>query len=220
MIQAMLPTPILPKMLDYSDKPWFWFRVICSLIVILGIIAYVVYGEHHKKISKKLLNLGLPVVLGMTVAFLFMGLVGNVSVVNGSSMEPTLKENDMVFSSKLELKRHGVTYGDIVVLKDIDGTGRNYIKRVIALQGDKVVIKDGQVFVNDKLLQETYTSQNAYTESHGKTEWVVEKDSVFVLGDNRGKGKSKDSRYFGPVPYDGIIGTVTHKIKPEFEVYK
>lgn len=169
-----------------------------------------------KKIVRLLSHLG----LAMVFAFVFVALVGNMANVMGVSMEPTLHEKDIVFNNKLSFRLHGLDHGDIVVTKDVDTTGLYYIKRVIALEGDDVLISGGKVFVNDVMIEEDYTSEYPYTYIHEDGKWAVGEDEVFILGDNRNKHMSKDSRYFGSIPYGSIVGKVTHKIYPKYERYK
>lgn len=93
--------------------------------------------------------------------------------------------------------------GDIIVFDPPNGDTKPYIKRVIATEGETVSFRDGFVYVNDIKLDEPYIS-SGITDCPQCDPVVVPKDSVFVLGDNR--RNSSDSRVFGPVPIDNIIG--------------
>lgn len=93
--------------------------------------------------------------------------------------------------------------GDIVVFDPPNGDSKPYIKRVIATEGETVSFRDGFVYVNDIKLDEPYIS-GGITDCQNCEPVVVPEDSVFVLGDNR--RNSSDSRVFGPVPIDNIIG--------------
>lgn len=90
----------------------------------------------------------------------------------------------------------------------------SYIKRVIGLPGDHVVIKDGKVYINDKQLDESYLQPGVITDN-GRgycTDIIVPEDSVFVMGDNR--SQSTDSRCFGCIPLEKIESKVWIRIWP------
>jgi len=98
---------------------------------------------------------------------------------------------------------------DIVVLRDPEDNGFA-IKRIIAKPGDSVYVKAGKVFVNGKLLQEPYLKPGTKTFADAKHEaelWVCGTNRYFVLGDNR--GNSADSRLYGAVPRQNILGMVS-----------
>ena len=90
----------------------------------------------------------------------------------------------------------------------------SYIKRVIGISGDHVVIKDGKVFVNDQELQETYLPSGIVTDNgHGNcTDVIVPENCVFAMGDNR--AQSSDCRRFGCIPLDKIESKVWIRIWP------
>lgn len=99
--------------------------------------------------------------------------------------------------------------GDVVVFKPLaPGQDKPYIKRTIGLPGDQVSIRDDGVYVNGVVLDEPYLEGRTTNCRTGKPEYcddfTVPEGTVFVLGDNR--NNSEDSRYFGPVPEDRIIG--------------
>ena len=90
----------------------------------------------------------------------------------------------------------------------------SYIKRVIALPGEHIQIKDGKVYINGEELQEEYLPEGTGTHSSGGQfiDLIVPEDTVFVMGDNR--GNSGDSRMFGCIPYDKIEGKVVLRFWP------
>lgn len=91
-------------------------------------------------------------------------------------------------------------------------TKTSYIKRVIATEGQHVVIKDGKVFINDVEFKEDYLQPDVITESTEFTDFIVPEGYVFAMGDNR--TKSTDCRAFGCVPIDKIEGTVVFRFWP------
>lgn len=94
----------------------------------------------------------------------------------------------------------------------IEVTKKSYIKRVIALEGDHVEIKDGVVFVNGVQLQEKYLSSDVITESNIFYDFIVPKNHVFCMGDNR--PRSTDCRHFGCVPLEKLEGIVVFRFWP------
>jgi signal peptidase I len=96
--------------------------------------------------------------------------------------------------------------GDIIVFNPPNGDDKPYIKRVIATEGETVEIREGSVFVNGTELEEPYIREGITdcNRSEENCTWVVPEGNVFALGDNR--RNSSDSRVFGPVPIESIIG--------------
>ena len=90
----------------------------------------------------------------------------------------------------------------------------SYIKRVIGLPGDHVVIKDGKVYINDQEFEESYLQSGVVTDNgHGNcTDITVPENTVFVMGDNR--SQSSDSRCFGCIPLEKIESKVWIRIWP------
>ena len=147
--------------------------------------------------------------------------------VEGSSMRPTLLPghylmvNKMVYH-RLDTERLGKIVpfwqpaeprmihsirppqrGDVIVFNYPLEPDRQFVKRIIGEPGDLVAIDDGQVRVNDRLLDEPYLDFLGHTHMHGVQ---LASDEYFVLGDNR--TGSRDSRHWGPLPADHIIGKV------------
>ena len=132
--------------------------------------------------------------------------------VQQSSMERTLMQEQYVLVDKLTPRFDEYKRGDIVVFtppEDWVGSDRTpFIKRVIGVGGDTVEIHDGGVYINSERLDEPYI----YTESDGSVQstdaaqerWVIPGDELFLMGDHR--QDSADSRAFGPVPADQVIG--------------
>lgn len=146
------------------------------------------------------------------------------SQVRGSSMLPTLHDNDRIFVSRVTYKLRQPQRGDIVVLNSPENKEIEFVKRVIGLPGDTIMIDDCSppfrtecdIYVNGEKLEENYIKDKTqlyensiYTEGEKLT---VPDKSLFVMGDNR--TGSLDSRIFGPVPQDSIIGVVFFRYFP------
>jgi signal peptidase I len=123
--------------------------------------------------------------------------------VEGTSMLPGLTDQERIFINKFVYRLEPVERGDIVVFRYPRDTSKSYIKRVIAVSGDRVRIDDGRVIVNGKRLREAYVPDD-YRDDRSYPETVVPRDSYFLLGDHR--SSSSDSRDFGPVEREYIYG--------------
>jgi signal peptidase I len=117
------------------------------------------------------------------------------------SMEPTLLPHDRVLVNKFLYRLREPQRGDIIVLRYPRDPGRNYIKRIVALPGDKVQIRDGHLLINEAPVEEIYINGTP-TGDYGPE--TVPSDSFFVLGDNR--NNSEDSRAFGFLKRDLVVG--------------
>ena len=137
--------------------------------------------------------------------------------ISGPSMQTTLLENNRVLVNKLSYRLHDVRRGDVVVFDRVttnDGVVAHddLIKRVIAVGGDTVSISQCNVIVNGKKIDESYLdnksggSQNLVDRCRviDLAEQTIPKDKIFVMGDNR--AESFDSRSFGPIDKDLIVG--------------
>lgn len=153
------------------------------------------------------------IVVAVIIAILLKTFVFNTTYVMGNSMHPTLHEADRLFANKLTLYFSGPERGEIIILK-APYEDKDYIKRVIALEGDTVDIVDGRVYLNGKELKEDYIEDGVYTHVYGKDHWEVEEGHIFVLGDNREEGASKDSRYFDLIPIESVKGITSFRYFP------
>jgi len=123
--------------------------------------------------------------------------------VEGTSMLPRLEDHDRLFINKFVYHITSIERGDVVVFHYPRDPEKSYIKRVIALPGDRLRIDQGQVFVNDKPLAENYVPE-MYRDMRSYPETTIPDDSYFVMGDHR--SISSDSREFGVVERDLIYG--------------
>lgn len=123
--------------------------------------------------------------------------------VEGTSMLPMLEDQDRLFINKIAYRMGEIQRGDVVVFQYPRDHAKSYIKRVIALPGDKIRIEDGRVFVNGKRLTEPYVPSR-FTDDRSQAELVLPSNEYFVMGDHR--SISSDSREFGPVDRGLIYG--------------
>lgn len=116
------------------------------------------------------------------------------------SMEPTLEPGEILLVNKLAYRFGEIEYGDIVTFHYPLDPELDYVKRVVGLPGDEILVSGGEVFVNGQELYESYIF--AAPEYEGT--WEVPDASLFVLGDNR--NPSADSHVWGFVPFENVIG--------------
>jgi len=123
--------------------------------------------------------------------------------VHGSCMEPNLYTGERLLGNKLRYRLHPPQRGDVVVFRYPDNPRKIYVKRVVALPGEMIAIRDGTVYLNGKPLHESYVINPA----HGSYPPArVPSGQYFVLGDNR--DHSSDSRAWGFVPTRHLEGKV------------
>jgi signal peptidase I len=135
-------------------------------------------------------------------AFIIIFLYQPVKV-EGTSMMPSLEDQERIFVNKFVYRLEPIERGDIVVFRYPYDPSKSYIKRVIAMAGDHIRIDSGQVFVNNGALDETYVPSE-YADRRSYPDTVVPENCYFVLGDHR--SMSDDSRRFGPVNQSFIYG--------------
>lgn len=147
------------------------------------------------------------------IVFAIMSLLNifvfNVSTVIGQSMQPTLYEGEKLIINKITLDFANPGRGDIIVLHD-PSTGpdrKEYlVKRIIGIPGDIVEVQEQKLYVNGRLVVEPYVDTEIQDPDFSGLS--VPEGTYFVMGDNRHAGASKDSRYFGTVKKEQIVGKV------------
>src|SRR5208337_1341557 len=123
--------------------------------------------------------------------------------VEGTSMLPRLDDQDRLFINKFVYRFTAIERGDVVVFHYPRDPEKSYIKRVIALPGDRLRIDHGTVWLNGQTLSEPYIPDE-YRDSRSMAEMVVPEGCFFMMGDHR--SISSDSREFGPVERGLIYG--------------
>lgn len=123
--------------------------------------------------------------------------------VEGTSMQPELRDQDRLFINKFVYHVEKISRGDVVVFRYPRDTTKSFIKRVIGLPGDEIRIVDGNVYINGKRMKEPYVPPR-YRDTRSMSEMTVPADEYFVMGDHR--SISSDSRDWGPVKRSLIYG--------------
>ena len=134
--------------------------------------------------------------------------------VEGLSMFSTLDNNDYLIADKIDYRLHPPQRGDIIILRPPTLSTTDYIKRVIALPGERLLIHNAVVYINGHTLVEPYLPEQwvVNTEWGGPNGTVIPPNEYFVMGDNR--NRSQDSRVFGPIGLDRIDGRAWFRIWP------
>ena len=158
--------------------------------------------ETPKPFISFLKELPLLILAAVVAAWLIKTFLFQPFYIPTPSMEPTLKVRDRILVSKLSYRFGQPKQGDIVVFLAPHETNRDFIKRVIATEGQRVQIREGEVFVNNKPQKEPWAQKDHDLTNYGPV--TVPKDGIFVMGDNR--ANSFDSRLFGPLGEEKLIG--------------
>ena len=155
----------------------------------------------NKKVIKEILSY----VVVIAVALLIKEFVFTLIIVNGDSMDPTLRDNDIMFLDKFSYHFNDIERFDIVVAKDDYGY---LIKRVIGLPGDVVSYDNNILYINGKKVTDKYGEG----ETVGFGSVKVKKGEYFLMGDNR--EVSLDSRKLGTFSKDEILGKTSYVLYP------
>ena len=159
------------------------------------------------------------VVGALAVALLVKTFLIQAFFIPSLSMYPTLDEGDRVLVNKLSYRFHDVTRGDLVVFERPEGQPeseiKDLIKRVIGLPGEMIEAREGVVYIDGEQLDERdYLVDGTTTDNLPRQE--IPAGHVWVMGDNR--GDSADSRVFGPIDEDTIVGRAFVKVWPLTEI--
>lgn len=161
---------------------------------------------------KKVIAFLLAAVLGVSCG-VFLSVVFQITSVTDNSMLPGYSEGDKILINKTSYRQDSPERGDVVLFPSEifaeTGEGRLMMKRVVAVAGDSVLITGGEVYVNNKVMEEQYLF--AQKSSGEMTEVTVQPGSVFVLGDNRADSTDSRSEAVGLVGEDEILGKVIAK---------
>ncbi|WP_372635123.1 signal peptidase I [Cohnella sp.] len=156
---------------------------------------------------KELWDWAKALIIAAAIVLLLKAFVFQLSTVKKISMEPTLHEDEWLFLNKIALRLGSLERGDVVIFKDPSGSeeGKEYlVKRIIGVPGDQVEIRDGELYINGELKVEPYTDSKIEDGNFGPT--TVSSGHYFVMGDNRHRNASKDSRAFKEVSEELVEG--------------
>lgn len=161
-----------------------------------------------KRVVNFFLDFMETIVVALSIFVVFYLFLAQPHEIKGSSMEPAFHNNEYVLTDKISYRFTAPSRGDVIVFKAPRNLDVDYIKRIIALPGERVKIENGKVIINDNILSEPYLKSvtalypGSFLEEGSQI--VVPDREYFVMGDNR--AHSSDSREFGTVKRNLIIG--------------
>ncbi len=161
---------------------------------------------------KEFLKDAIVYILIAVAVILIIKYVFSLEQVVGPSMEPNYKSGDLLFLNKISYKFKEPRLFDVVVIANDDT--KYMIKRIIGLPGDTIEYKDNKLYINGEATKE-YFDISGITKDFSLTQFnydIIPDGYYFVLGDNR--ENSKDSRVYGLISRDDIIGKVQFRIWP------
>jgi len=158
-------------------------------------------------IGKAIYSLIETILVALVLAIVLYLFIMTPHEVVGSSMHPTYKNGEFLMANKITYRVSEPKRGDVIIFKYSDTA--DFIKRIIGVPGDEVMIKDGKIYVNGELLNESaYLDPSVITNGgsylHEGQTIKLNEDEYFVCGDNR--SNSSDSRDFGPIKKTAIKG--------------
>lgn len=163
------------------------------------------------KYSISLIELSKNIIIAFLFAIIILIFVLEIIRIEGSSMEPTFHDGDRVILEKLSYSIVKPTYDDIIVFKYPADPRKKFIKRVLAVEGDRIKIHNNKIFINGNVKDEAYIYEKRINDFN---EVVIPKDTVFVLGDNRNNSKDSRSKDVGFISLKLVVGKATCKIYP------
>ncbi|MBI3638344.1 signal peptidase I [Candidatus Wolfebacteria bacterium] len=158
-------------------------------------------------------------IIAIIAVFIIRSFLIQPFLVNGASMEPNFSSGDYLIIDEISYRFREPERGEVVVFRYPGNESTYFIKRVIGLPGEKVVFKNGKIFIFNKenpdgfFVKENYLSPEALTSGQ---ETILKDNEYFVLGDNR--GASFDSRMWGSLPKKEIVGLVRLRLWPFSQV--
>jgi signal peptidase I, bacterial type len=155
----------------------------------------------------------ISIAIAVAVAVCIRTFIFEPIFVSGESMIPTLNNGESLGVEKFSRYSSLPARGEIVIVTDPDNN-ETLVKRVVGLPGDTVEVKNSTLYINGKAQSEPYVSKTPYNDFKAV---MVPPDTIFVMGDNR--ANSKDSRFFGPVSKNAIIGHALFVIWPLNEIH-
>lgn len=170
---------------------------------------------------KEILNTSIYILVVLVISFCIVRFVGQRTEVIGSSMLPTLEDGNNLILDKISYKIHDPERFDVIVFPFRNGSGKNYIKRIIGLPGETVKIDmDGVIYINGEVLDENYGREIIKDPGNALNEIVLGDGEYFVLGDNRNNSEDSRRPEVGTVKRGEILGRAWVRIWPIAEFGK
>lgn len=183
-----------------------------------GLTFYQKKNKLNSKIIKDVLEMIVGSVIAIFLAFVIVFSVGMRTSVVGDSMEPGLYNGQEILMNRVLYRLSSPKRGDVVVfLPNGNQNSHFYVKRVVGLPGETIQIKDGNVYIDDVLLEENESFDKMIDAGIAENALELATDEYFVLGDNRNSSEDSRSGNVGAVKRDNIIGKAWFHMAAEEE---
>lgn len=168
-----------------------------------------------KDVVKEVFSTVIYILIVLAVTYLVITFVGQRTQVKGSSMEPTLSDNDNLIVDKISYRFKDPQRFDIIVFPFLYEENTYYIKRIIGMPGETVWIdEEGTIYIDGEVLQESYGREVMLSAGRAGEEITLAEDEYFVLGDNRNNSSDSRDPSVGNIHRDKIIGKTWLRIWP------
>jgi signal peptidase I len=169
-----------------------------------------------RRVGRFFLDIIEAAVMAMAIFVLVYLFLFQPHQVRGNSMYPNFHDREYLLTDKISYRFHEPARGDVIVFRAPQKEEYEYIKRIVGMPGDSVKISNGKIYINGNLVEEIYLPTDYLTNAgrflHENQTIEVDDNLYFVLGDNR--SHSSDSREWGLVPRDNIIGKAWFRYWP------
>ena len=143
---------------------------------------------------------------------LFINFIAQLAITCGDSMNNTLHDGDILITEKItkNFKNNNYERYDVIIFEPKDKKEKYYIKRIIGLPGETISISNGDIYINNEIINESYGKEKMKDDGNAREEYTLKEDEFFVLGDNR--NNSLDSRYIGAVKKEQILSRAVFNV--------
>ncbi len=189
------------------DNTWEVLALLGGIVVLRATLSRLPALHRQRGAILEFVDSGLVAVL--LVFCILRPFVIQAFYIPSGSMESTLQINDRILVNKFIYYFREPRFGDIVVFRappSVSETKKDFIKRVIGLPGDRIAVRNNDLYRNGQPVREPYVKDKLYRYVFPRVggEYVVPEDTVFVMGDNR--NDSNDSHKWGPLPRENVLG--------------
>lgn len=209
-----------------TTTPGFYLVLFIALVLtILGLVglglwlwktAFTAKSADQLSALKSWYQLAKGIDILLIIGLLFRSFILQPFLVEGQSMEPNFHDGQFLLVDRINYKLRPPQRGEVIIFRYPKNTNEDYIKRIIGLPGENVQIENGKVLINNQLLDESYlprgTKTNVSSSISNNLNITLGPEEYFVLGDNR--NNSSDSREWGTVPKQNIIGRAWFSVYP------
>lgn len=175
-------------------------------------------NEKQQSVFRELLGWVMYIGVVVILTFLFITFIAQRTEVSGESMAPTLHSGDNLIVEKVTYYFTDPERYDVIVFPYQYDEGVYYIKRIIGLPGETVLIEDGEIYINGDLLEESFGAEPMESAGIASEEITLGDNEYFVLGDNRNNSSDSREPSVGLIDGDDILGKAILRIWPLTEI--